>query len=234
MKDEENFISHMTKTIEFNEDGSSKGVVYKNVYWLFDSVWVINEKDNDGKPFLNYQLSYIPDDFRTVGIPVVHVNDKYYFAQDIDYPVSILSGENGSLRIRVGEYYQLKYSPTGINITWTSSDSNVVEVDRQQGRLKGLKVGVVTVTATTKTGSTDTITVIVEDINYVISNYPNTIYLYQGDTYNLNQIKVTPALPSGKSLTFTLNETNVASISGMTLTASVTTATMTALPTPAG
>lgn len=224
MKDEENFISHMTKTIEFNEDGSSKGVVYKNVYWLFDSVWVINEKDNDGKPFLNYQLSYIPDDFRTVGIPVVHVNDKYYFAQDIDYPISILSGENGSLRIRVGEYYQLKYSPTGINITWKSSDSSVVEVD-SQGRLKGLKVGVVTVTATTKTGSTDTINVIVENINYVISNYPNTIYLYQGDTYDLSQIKVTPALPSGESLTFTLspNGTNVASISGMQLKASTTT-----------
>ncbi len=199
----ENFISHTTKEIKFNEDGTSKGVVETNVLWLFDSVWAISADTNDGMPYLNYQLSYIPDDFQTVGVPIVSSTlDDYYYEIEIDYPVTIISGTDGKVRMRVQDYYQLVYSPTGIEITWESSDSTIVTVD-SLGKLYGKKAGVASVTATTKSGSKDTVTVIVENIPYNISA-PSTIYLYQGEKYSLNNITVTPAPSGNDTITYSL------------------------------
>lgn len=199
-----NFISHTTKSVEFNEDGTSKGIVEKNVLWLFDTVWAIDSDHNDGMPYLNYQLVYIPDDFATVGVPIVSKDlDKYYYKLEVNYPVSILSGEDGKLRIRVNEYYQLKYSPTGIEMDWSSSDENIVEVDPKTGKLYGKKAGVATVTVKTKTSS-DTITVIVENIPYIISNLPSTIYMYVNEEFDLGEITITPAISNGDEIVYSL------------------------------
>lgn len=201
----DNFVSHTTKTVEFNEDGTSKGVVEKKIYWLFDTVWVTDAETNDGMPYLNYQLIYVPDDFGTVGVPVVPSTlDGYYYKVEINYPVSIISGVDGKLRIKVNDYYQLIYSPTGIDITWTSSDTSVVTVDAN-GKLLGIKAGVASVTAKTKTGSTDTITVIVENIPYAI-DIPETIYMYVGDKYNLKDIIT--VTPSSEAIKYVLQTTD--------------------------
>ncbi|MGN0961905.1 MAG: Ig domain-containing protein, partial [Christensenellales bacterium] len=224
MLNPEKYISHTTKSVEFNSDGTSKGIVEKNILWFFDTVWVIDADTNDGMPYLNYQLIYIPDDFGTVGVPVVPSDlVGYYYKIEIDYPVSIISGVDGKLRIKVNEYYQLVYSPTGLDITWTSSNSSVVSVD-ENGKLQGLKAGVATVTAKTKTGSTDTITVIVENIPYVINNLPETIYLYVADTFDLSEIEVVPTPSGSDTISYSLKTTDgkvtdIASISGTTLTA---------------
>ena len=192
MTDGENFVSHSTIQVEFNEDGTSKGLVQKEVLWLFDSVWAIDTETNDGMPYLNYQLVYIPEDFSSVGVPIVadELND-YYFEMAIDYPISILSGTDGKVRVRVEEFYQLVYSPTGIELEWTSSDESIVKVDPQTGMLEGIRAGVASVTAKTKSGSQATVTVIVENIPYRV-NAPETIYLYPGENYTLNNITITP------------------------------------------
>lgn len=235
MLNADNFVSHTTKTVEFNEDGTSKGIVEKNVLWLFETVWVkdLDNKINDGMPYLNYQLVYIPDDFGTVGVPVVPQDlSAYYYKIEIDYPVSILSGVDGNLRIKVNEYYQLVYSPTGIELTWSTSCDNydaedkIISID-ENGKIKGLKPGVVTVTAKTKTGSTDSITVIVENIPYEITNLPETIYMYVGDTYDLSEIEINPAPSGNDSVSFKLETedgkmTDIASISGNNLNANKT------------
>ena len=221
----ENFVSHTTKEIQFNEDGTSKGIVETNVLWLFDSVWAISADTNDGMPYLNYQLSYIPDDFQTVGVPVIPSTlDDYYYKIEIDYPVSIISGQDGKVRMKVREYYQLVYSPTGIEITWKSSDTSIVSVD-EKGKLYGKQAGVASVTATTKSGSTDTVTVIVENIPYKITA-PSTIYLYQGEKYSLNNITVSPAPTGNDTVTYSLkdangNATSLVWIDGTNLCASV-------------
>ncbi len=207
MTQPENFVSHTTKEIQFNEDGTSKGIVETNVLWLFDSVWAISADTNDGMPYLNYQLSYIPDDFQTVGVPVIPSTlDDYYYKIEIDYPVSIISGTDGKVRMKVREYYQLVYSPTGIEITWKSSDTSIVSVD-EKGKLYGKQAGVASVTATTKSGSTDTVTVIVENIPYKITA-PSTIYLYQGEKYSLNNITVSPAPTGNDTVSYTLKDSS--------------------------
>lgn len=203
----ENFISHTTKEIQFNDDGTSKGIVETKVLWLFDSVWAISVDTNDGMPYLNYQLSYIPDDFQTVGVPVIPSSlDDYYYKIEIDYPVSIISGTDGKVRMKVREYYQLVYSPTGIEINWNSSDSSIVTVDNN-GKLYGKKAGVASVTATTKSGSSATVTVIVENIPYKITA-PATIRLYQGEKYNLNNISVSPAPSGNDTLTYSVKDSS--------------------------
>jgi len=191
MTDQNNFVSHRTQELVFNSEGTSKGIVEKQVLWLFETVWAIDAETNDGMPYLNYQLIYIPDDFDDVGTPIVaRTLNNYYFDIEIDYPISILSGTDGKVRVRVEEYYQLEYTPTGIDLTWKSSDESVVTVD-ENGKLYGAKVGVATVTVTTKRGSEATITVIVENIAYHISA-PSIISLYQTQTFNLNDITITP------------------------------------------
>lgn len=223
----ESFVSHKTKEIQFNEDGTSKGVVETNILWLFDSVWAISADTNDGMPYLNYQLSYIPDDFQTVGTPIVESTmDDYYYEISIDYPVSILSGNEGKVRMRVLEYYQLVYSPTGIEIEFKSSDESIVTVDKTTGKMYGVKAGVASVTATTKSGSQDTVTVIVENIPYKITA-PSTLYLYQGEKYSLNNITVSPAPTGNDTITYSIKDTNgeatnIAWIDGTDLCASST------------
>lgn len=190
----ENFVSHITKDVEFNDDGVSQGVVEKEVLWLFGTVWAIDSDINDGMPHLNYQVVYVPDDFATVGVPIVPSTlNNFYYVVEVEYPVYILS-DNGKVRIKVRDYHQLVYSPTGIDLTWESDDTSIVEVD-QYGKLYGVKAGVTTVTATTKTGNEAVVTVIVENIPYII-NVEDTIYMYTNAEYDLDKITVDPA-PSG-------------------------------------
>ena len=186
-----NFVSHYTKEIEFTEDGTSKGIVTKEILWLFDTVWAIDSAVNDGMPYLNYQLVYIPDDFGSAGVPVI--NDKVYsFEVEIDYAIDILSAADDKLTIYVDQEYELVISPKGAEVAWVSGDTSVVTVDKN-GKIKGLKVGVTTITAVTAGGSSDTITVIVEDIVYTIFNYPETLTLEVNDTYQFKGVSVYPA-----------------------------------------
>lgn len=211
MKIKDNFISHSTIEIQFNEDGSSKGLVERDVLWLFDTVWAIDADTNDGMPYLNYRLVYVPDDFQTVGVPVVSDDhNDYYFKIKIDYPISILSGTDSKVRIKVEEFYQLVYSPTGIEIDWKSSNENIVKVD-SKGKLEGVAPGVATVTATTTSGSQDEVTVIVENIPYKIEA-PSKIYLYEGETFNVvTDIKITPTPRENDKVDYTIKDTSIVS-----------------------
>ena len=210
MKTAENYVSHLTKIIEFNEDGVSKGIVEKEVLWLFDTVWSINNDNNDNLPYLNYQLIYVPDDFGSVGVPTIsNALDEFKYQVQVDYPVAILSGTNDKLYMTVGEVYQLQYSPAGIDLTWTSTDSSVVDVDTTNGVLTAKKKGAVTITATTKTGRTDSITVIVENIVYSFMNVPEKIKIKVGQQYNLNNIYLNPTPITG-SIAYTIADTTIA------------------------
>ena len=218
MKNKEKFISHKTLELVFNEDGTSRGVVESDVLWQFETVWAISEDVNDGMPYLNYQLVYIPDDFETVGVPIVSEQlDDYYYDITIDYPVTILSGTDGIVRFKVGDYYQLDYSPKGIDITWASADANIVTVD-EDGKLYGVNVGITTVTATTRSGSQAKVSVIVENIPYKIISPTSEIHLYETQTFDLSQIVVEPALRTGDEITYTIADTGVATRFNTTLT----------------
>jgi len=229
MKVKDNFVSHITQEVEFNEDGLSKGVVEKEVLWLFETIWMIDTVSadgliNDGMPYLNYQVVYVPDDFRTVGTPVVpNTMDDFYYEIEIEYPITIVSDE-GKIRLKVKEYRQLIYSPTGIEITWSSQDESIVRVD-DNGRLEGVKAGVTTVTATTKSGNQASVTVIVENIPYAI-NMPSTIYLYQGQSYSLDNIVIDPDPTGNDIVVYDIKGTDgiattLATISGSHIVASV-------------
>ncbi|MBQ7351558.1 MAG: Ig-like domain-containing protein [Clostridia bacterium] len=205
MTNKENFVSHVSKRVVFNEDGISQGVEEYEEMWLFDTVWVIDNENNDKMPYLNYQLVYIPDDFNTVGSPVVTGDyDNYFYDLEVVYPISILSGVDGKLRIKVGEFSQLTYSPSGIEVFWSSSDEDIVEVDPNTGLIEGKSAGVATVTATTNYNSTATITVIVEKIAYSFTG-PDTLYLFVNDTLAHN-IELSPT-PVGNDANNSINYT---------------------------
>ena len=203
-----NFVSHTTKEIEFTEDGTSKGIVTKEILWLFDTVWAIDSAVNDGMPYLNYQLVYIPDDFGSAGVPIINGEKDYSFEVEIDYAIDILSAANGRLTLYVNQEYNLVVSPKGAEVTWKALDETVVSVDAN-GKVKGLKVGVTTVTATTAGGSSDTITIIVEDIVYTIFNYPETLTLKTNDTYQFRGVSVYPA---NTTLVYSVEDTFYATI----------------------
>ncbi len=207
MKVADNFVSYITKELDIDDEGICHGTVDKEVLWLFGSVWAIDEMTNDGMPYLTYQLSYIDDEFDSEGVPVVpSTMDDFYYVIEVEYPITILSGVDGRVKMTVGDTYQLVYTPVGIDLTWESSDNNVVKVD-SNGKLTGVKVGTALITVTTQSGNQATITVEVEPIDYTI-NTESTIYMYKGTTYDLSNITISPT-PSGEdTVTYSLSDAN--------------------------
>ena len=191
MRISSNFVSHTTKDVRFDEEGNSRGIVEEEVLWLFDTVWAMDSNTNDGMPYLNYQLVYIPDDFGTAGVPVMENKVTYKFIVDVEYAISILSALDGKLYITVGEEYNLKIDPYNAQVNWQSGDENIVTVDAN-GKIKGKNVGSTSITAVTRHGSSATITVFVEEISYSISNYPSKVIVNQGESETVTGIKVTP------------------------------------------
>jgi len=193
MTDANKFISHYTSDITFDENGNSLGVQQKEVYWLFDTVWTINEKDNNGMPYLNYQLVYIPNDFTTVGTAVVIANKYQYINDEVEYPISIISGYNKTINIEVGEEYSLKVSPAGLALKWTSNDPTTVEVEESTGKIKGMRAGSASISVTTSSGMySDYIDVYVTEKSYSITNVPDEILMNVGDSQTLQNIVVVP------------------------------------------
>lgn len=184
------FVSHITKELQFTEDGVSMGINPVSVSWLIDSVWAMDPDVNDGMPYLNFQLVYIPDDFASVGTPTI-VDGVYNFDVRIEYAINILSAVNGKVRLSVDQEYDLVVSPEGSSVTWSSSDTSVVTVD-SKGHIVGVSKGVATVTAMTAWGSSDTVTVIVEEITYSILGCPASLTLTTNYEYKFEGITVYP------------------------------------------
>ncbi|MDY5677085.1 MAG: Ig-like domain-containing protein [Eubacteriales bacterium] len=209
MKDQANFLSHTSQEIEFNDKGESLGIISTNIPWLFGTVWAIDEETNGGKPYLNYQLIYIPDDFATAGVPVIINSNKYTFEKgEIEVTPRIVSGTDGKLNMIVGETYQVKVNPQGYTFAWFSSDASVVSVD-SNGVLTALKPGVVTITVSNKSGINDSLTVYVSKTVYNITNYPDQIDVAKGKSYTFSGALVIPTTTPA----YAISNTNIASVS---------------------
>lgn len=203
-----NYDSHTTYENGFDENGNSLGIQTTQVKWQFGTIWAQDAENNDQLPYLNYQLIYIPDDFIVAGTPIILQNNRYTFEKgDPDFPITIVSGTDGKLTLMKGETYQIKITPAGSKVTWTSSDSTCVSVD-STGKITANSVGSATITAATKGGSVDSITVIVTDLTYKIYNYQDTLELVAGQTYQLSNIKVEPAT----TLTYASENTAIATV----------------------
>lgn len=209
MKIGDNYISHSANEIEFDENGVSLGLKETNITWLFGSVWAIDNDHNEGKPYLNYQLIYIPDDFITAGTPVVINNSKYMFEKaEVETKPTITSGTNGNISMQVGETYTIKVTPAGLKYTWISSDSTIASVDAY-GKVTALKEGRVTITVANKSGITDTVTVTITAAPETITGLPSEINLKVNETYTLSPV----VSPIGTAITYKSDDINIAHVS---------------------
>lgn len=210
MKDQTKFVSHTTQEIEFNEKGESLGIISREIPWLFDTVWAIDEEINGGRPYLNYQLIYIPDDFATAGTPVIMSSNRYTFEKgEIEATPTIISGENGVLSMTVGDTYEVKVNPQGFTFNWFSSDSSVVSVSNT-GVLTALKPGTVTITCSNKSGISDTLTVYVTNIVHRIYGNPDRIDVVINQSYSFSGVLVEP---STITPSYSIQNTNIATVS---------------------
>ena len=111
-------------------------------------------------------------DFKVHNIQIKNLkNDKFFDfdAIDIDENGELLSYDESisldksSINLTVSDSKQLTATttPAGLDITWTSSDSNVAEYDLATGKVIAKGVGTCTITATTVNGLTATCTVTV-------------------------------------------------------------------------
>lgn len=213
MQSKDNFISYKTQV---DEDGNVLEEL-RNELWTFGTIWAIDDKVNDGMPYLNYTVVTIADDFRYVGIPVID-NGNYSFTFDVNQPIVIVSGQNSYLELKLNESYNLVVSPYEAmkDVVWTSSDNKIVSVDNN-GKITALDGGIVTITAEhQKSGSVDTINVrvIVEDVYYV-ENLAPEINLYVDDDYQIGNytIYVNGFVVTNKDLTFYSKDNTIVSVS---------------------
>lgn len=218
MKVGNNFLSHATDEITFDENGVSQGIEESEITWLFGSVWAIDNEHNDGKPYLNYQLIYIPDDFVTAGTPIIKDKNKYTFEKaEVETAPIITSGTNGVISLQVGQTYAIKVTPAGLKYTWQSSDSSIASVDAN-GVVTANNEGRVSIIVANKSGITDSITVIVTKVAVTISGLPTSeITLKEGDTYTLR-----PTISPATSATYSSSDNSVATVASSTDTKSCT------------
>jgi uncharacterized protein YjdB len=101
---------------------------------------------------------------------------------------------------------------TNKNITWISSDNSIVTVTN--GVIKGIKVGNVTITATTTDGSkkaTVAVTVKAIDVSSVVINNKDVTSLEVGNTLKL-KTTIEPTNATNKAVTWTSSNNNIATV----------------------
>ena len=138
---------------------------------------------------------------------------------------TLLKGESTQLRV----VYDPADTTDNKTVTWTSSDNNVATVD-QNGLVKALAEGTVTITATVG-GKTDTyeITVVEIKLNGIALN-KTTADLHRGDTIVLSVIYDPSNTTDSKTVTWKSSDTSVATVdaNGKVTAVNAGTATITA------
>lgn len=104
-------------------------------------------------------------------------------------------------------------SDTGDAVTWSSSKTSVVKVDKKTGKLTGVKKGTATITAKTASGLKATCKVTVKKAPGKVTLTPAEVTLAVGETCGL-----TSKLPSGtgSTLTYTSANKGVATVDKLT------------------
>jgi|GEM_PF-3144705 len=149
-------------------------------------------------------------------------------------PVSSVSLNSNAETLTVGETFQLTptitpATATNKNVTWTSSDANVAEVN-SSGLVTARAAGTATITVKTVDGgktATCTITVQPGPVSGVSLN-SNAETLTVGETFQLTPT-ITPANATNKNVTWTSSDANVAEVnsSGLVTARAAGTATIT-------
>ena len=143
-------------------------------------------------------------------------------------------------KIEIGGYVQLSteitpsYANTQREISWTSSDEKIATVS-DNGLVKGIAVGTVTITAKTENDKSDTctITVVEPDIEVTkVTLNESILELTQEETYNLIAV-ISPDNATDKTVTWETSDSNVATVSDIGLVTAVApgTATITVVTT---
>ena len=134
--------------------------------------------------------------------------------------VSGVSLNKNDVSLHVGDTYKFELTilPSDAknkNVTWKSSDSSVVSVDKN-GNIKGLKVGTATITVTTEDGSfTSKATVKVTEVPKVsvsgVALNKSNVSLYVGNSTKL-VVTVKPSNATNKGVTWKSSNTSVVSV----------------------
>ena len=129
-----------------------------------------------------------------------------------------------TLELEVGKTEQLEATtlvPSGITLTWSSSDTSVATVDN--GKVTAVGAGTATITATTPTGKTATCTVTIKET--IKLEKPDSLDLNAGETVTLTAT----TNPANKDVTWISSDESVATVVGGKVTAvGAGTATITA------
>lgn len=129
-----------------------------------------------------------------------------------------------TLKENESEKLSITYTPTNAtikNVTWTSSDTNVVRVD-STGKITGIQPGSATITAKSSDGGyTSTCKVIVEaqskNVTSVTLN-KKELNMQTGQTENL-KVTINPSYAENKNVTWSSSDERIAKVENGTITA---------------
>ncbi len=142
---------------------------------------------------------------------------KAYCMVTVEEYITEITLNKTSYRLGLGKTYRLVAKINGENATnkqlsWSSSNKSIVTVDKN-GTIKGIKLGVATITvrATDGSGAEATCRVRVTREVTSISLSTNYITLVQGKSYNL-KANIYPSNATFKTANYVSNKTNVAMV----------------------
>ncbi|MBO7467675.1 MAG: Ig-like domain-containing protein [Bacteroidaceae bacterium] len=195
----------------------------KSVTWAVNdtSTVVTVSKSNDG----TWQMKANQVGFTTLRVTSVdNPQASAFLSVQVDSKVTGITVEEPNQILYIGEYANLDYtiSPsdaTNKNVTWTSSDNNIVKVEPTPTGYSAVaqKVGKATLTVTTADGG-KTATINIDARAHVesISLTTQSITINRGNTVNLAQYieSVLPANAYDKSVTWTSGNPDIVSITG--------------------
>jgi len=204
-------------TYKLNATIKPQNASNKNIVWETsdNKVAIVNDGKITAKGKGTTIITAKSSDGTKTATCIVNVAEK-----EKNIPVSGIKLDKEKLELYIGDAFGINViiepnDATNKTVTWTSSNTKIVQVS--DGKITAKGKGTAIVTATTSNGKTAKITITVkekpkETIEVTgISLTPNKLTLKENEEYNLNAT-ITPSNATNKTVTWKSSNTNVATI----------------------
>ena len=127
--------------------------------------------------------------------------------------IKLKAPDKNRISLKLGAFIDVKFNPTSMEeeLVWTSSDENIAKVD-EAGFVYPVNVGTVYITATTTSGKSDTVEILIYKAIEKFELSTDSLQMYVGDIKKVNAV-LTPVDATFGKITWESSDSSIASVS---------------------